>query len=149
MPNKQEGLMFRVPATQAGEEFIANLKPYLNKDSYKLTKRYTGPRPHGTPQGSTLKENATSMRVYVKSKRDEDNINPYEYIERGREIERGQQNLQRQIEKRQGTLRVDEINSLDREVDQVNSLASQVRTLSRNLEEASWLLAMKWKTLLK
>ena len=88
--NKQERLMFRVPATQEGEEFIANLKPYLNKDSYKLIKRYTGPRPHGTPQGATLKENATSIRVYVKSQREEDN--PWKYINKyigfGRELER-------------------------------------------------------------
>ena len=128
MPNRQEKLMFRVPATQQGDEFIAKLKPYLNKDSYKVSKRYTGPRPKGTSAIETLKENATSVRVYIESKRDEDNINPYEYIERGREIERGQQ-----------TLRVDE----------VNRLASEVLTLSKRLEEASWLLAMKWKTLLK
>ncbi len=99
--NKQERLMFRVPATQEGEEFIANLKPYLNKDSYKLIKRYTGPRPHGTPQGATLKENATSIRVYVKSQREEDN--PWKYINKyigfGRELER--KSIEASREKRQ------------------------------------------------
>ena len=143
MPNKQEGLMFRVPATQAGEEFIANLKPYLNKDSYKLTKRYTGPRPHGTPQGSTLKENATSMRVYVKSQREEDNPWKYinKYIARGRELER--KSIEADIAESNSAF--DEVisrsdfykASLKLKVDEVDRLNSEVLALNKRLEEPS------------
>ena len=92
-PVKQEKLMFRVPNTKEGRHDLHRIKKSLNNDSYSIWTKYTGPRPKGTPQASTLKENATSIRVYVDSKREEDNINPYEYIARGREIERQQQEL--------------------------------------------------------
>ena len=87
---KQEKLMFRVPNTKEGNHILHNIKKSLNSDSYSMWTKFTGPRPKGTPQGSTLKENAKSIRVYIDSKREEDNINPYEYIARGREIERDQ-----------------------------------------------------------
>ena len=89
-PVKQEKLMFRVPNTKEGNHILHNIKKSLNSDSYSMWTKFTGPRPKGTPQGSTLKENAKSIRVYIDSKREEDNINPYEYIARGREIERDQ-----------------------------------------------------------
>jgi len=87
---KQEKLMFRVPATKEGRNILDNIKKSLNSDSYSIWIKYTGKRPKGTPQASTRKENAESIRVYIDSKRKEDNINPYEYIARGREIERDQ-----------------------------------------------------------
>ena len=90
---KQEKLMFRVPNTKEGNHILHNIKKSLNSDSYSMWTKFTGPRPKGTPQGSTLKENAKSIRVYIESKREEDNINPYDYIARGREIEKQQQEL--------------------------------------------------------
>ena len=92
-PVKQEKLMFRVPNTKEGRHDLHRIKNSLNSESYSMWTKFTGPRPKGTPQGSTLKENAKSIRVYVDSKRQEDNINPYEYIQRGREIEKQQQEL--------------------------------------------------------
>ena len=88
-PVKQDKLMFRVPNTKEGRHDLIRIKKSLNSDSYRVRTLFTGPRPKGTPQASTLRENATSIRVYVDSKRKEDNINPYEYIQRGRDIERG------------------------------------------------------------
>ena len=85
---KQERWTLRVPATQQGEKFITQLKRYLNKDSYKVSKMYTGPRPKGTSPYATRKENATSIRIYVDSKREEDN--PLRTIEYGRSIQKYQ-----------------------------------------------------------
>ena len=89
-PVKQEKLMFKVPANKEGRNFLTNLRKNLNTDSYSIWTKYTGPRPRGTSQHSTSKENATFIRIYVESKREEDNIQPYEYIAKGREIERDQ-----------------------------------------------------------
>lgn len=41
----------------------------LNEDYYRLTRRFTGPRPRGTNQASTLKENATAFRYYLEPRR--------------------------------------------------------------------------------
>jgi len=38
----------------------------LNEDYYRLTRRFTGPRPRGTSQVSTRKENATAFRYYLE-----------------------------------------------------------------------------------
>ena len=38
----------------------------LNEDRYAVTRRFTGPRPRGTNQVSTLKVNATSYRYYIE-----------------------------------------------------------------------------------
>jgi len=91
--DKQERWVFRLPSNEEGDKFLKDMHKYLNKDSYKVSRKFTGPRPWGTNPASTLKANATSVRVYVDSKRANDNINPYEYIQRGREIERSQQAL--------------------------------------------------------
>ena len=58
----------RVPATDEGRSFIKQLKGYLNTDSYTYETRYTGKRPKGTNPVSTLKENAESIRLYVRNK---------------------------------------------------------------------------------
>ena len=64
---RNEKWVLRVPKDNKGEGFIKLLKQYLNKDTYKMSKQYTGPRPKGTSPYSTLKENATSVRIYVDS----------------------------------------------------------------------------------
>ena len=63
--NMHYGYAFRLPATPAGENLVNVLRKYLNTDSFKLVKRYTGKRPQGTTQFSTRKENAESIRVYL------------------------------------------------------------------------------------
>ena len=67
--------MFRVPATAKGYEFITQMRNTLNKDSYKMRTLFTGKRPKGTTQATTLKKNAESIRVYIDSLI-EDGTNP-------------------------------------------------------------------------
>lgn len=38
----------------------------LNEDYYRVTRRFTGPRPRGTSDVSTLKANATAFRYYIE-----------------------------------------------------------------------------------
>jgi hypothetical protein len=38
----------------------------LNEDYYRVTMRFTGPRPRGTSSVSTLKCNATARRYYIE-----------------------------------------------------------------------------------
>jgi hypothetical protein len=38
----------------------------LNEDYYRVTRRFTGPRPRGTNQASTIKANATAFRYYIE-----------------------------------------------------------------------------------
>jgi hypothetical protein len=38
----------------------------LNEDHYRVVTRFTGPRPRGTCQDSTLKANAHSFRYYIQ-----------------------------------------------------------------------------------
>lgn len=41
----------------------------LNEDYYRVTRRFTGPRPKGTSQVSTRRENATAYRYYIEPRR--------------------------------------------------------------------------------
>ena len=41
----------------------------LNEDYYRVSRRFTGPRPRGTNQVSTLKSNATAFRYYIVPRR--------------------------------------------------------------------------------
>lgn len=38
----------------------------LNAARYRVIRRFTGPRPRGTNQVSTLKSNATAFRYYIE-----------------------------------------------------------------------------------
>lgn len=38
----------------------------LNEDYYRVIRRFTGPRPRGTNQVSTIKANATAFRYYIE-----------------------------------------------------------------------------------
>jgi len=38
----------------------------LNEDHFRVSRRFTGPRPRGTNQASTLKANATAYRYYIE-----------------------------------------------------------------------------------
>lgn len=40
----------------------------LNEDYFQVTRRFTGPRPRGTSNVSTLKRNATAYRYYITSR---------------------------------------------------------------------------------
>jgi len=66
--DKQERWMLRIPNNREGDRFLEKMRKYLNRDTYKVSKMYTGPRPKGTSQVSTRKENATSVRLYVDPK---------------------------------------------------------------------------------
>ena len=88
---KQERWAFSLPATQQGHDFIKQLRKFINSDSYSVVTKYTGPRPNGTSRYATTKANATSIRVYVESKRDEDNT--FLSIQYGRKIQSYQDNL--------------------------------------------------------
>ena len=66
--SKTERWALRVPANEEGERFTDNLRKYLNKGRYKVDRRWTGPRPKGTSQVSTMKEHATSARLYIEDK---------------------------------------------------------------------------------
>ena len=61
-------LVFRVPATDEGFDLVKQMRKALNKDSYKMRTLFTGKRPKGTTQATTLKKNAESIRVYIDSK---------------------------------------------------------------------------------
>lgn len=41
----------------------------LNEDYFRVTRRFTGPRPRGTSSVSTLKANATAFRYYIEPRR--------------------------------------------------------------------------------
>lgn len=41
----------------------------LNEDHYRVIQRFTGPRPRGTNQASTVLDNATHRRIYVEVRR--------------------------------------------------------------------------------
>jgi len=41
----------------------------LNEDYYRVIQRFTGARPRGTNQVSTIKENATATRYYVEARK--------------------------------------------------------------------------------
>ena len=74
-PNKQHLLAFRISATDEGFALVEQMRKALNKDSYKMRTLYSGKRPKGTPQATTLKKNAESIRVYIDSLI-EDGTNP-------------------------------------------------------------------------
>ena len=60
-------LVFRVPADEVGFKFVEDFRSYLNTNNYELSTRYTGKRVPSNA-GHTKKENATSIRGYVKPK---------------------------------------------------------------------------------
>ena len=68
--DKRERWAFRLPSNGEGEKFLKQMRKYLNKNTYKLSKMYTGPRPNGTSPYTTRKENATSVRVYIDTQED-------------------------------------------------------------------------------
>ena len=57
--------VLKVPANEEGEQWLKQMRKYLNKESYSVRRKFSGSRPKGTPQQSTLKENAHSIRVYI------------------------------------------------------------------------------------
>ena len=69
----QHKLSFRFPANDEGFEMVKQMRKAVNKDSYKFRTLYTGKRyPSGA--GTTKKENAETIRVYLDSKRADDDV---------------------------------------------------------------------------
>ena len=67
---KQHGYNFKFPATEEGYKFVEEVKKNLNKDSYKVTVRFSGP----DSGGYVKKDEATHLRIYITSIREEDNL---------------------------------------------------------------------------
>ena len=67
---KQHGYNFKFPATEEGYKFVEEVKKNLNKDSYKVTVRFSGP----DSGGYVKKDEATHLRIYITSLREEDNL---------------------------------------------------------------------------
>lgn len=68
---KSSGYHAKIPRDAYARRFIWWLfrRYCLNEDRYKITRRFTGPRPRGTNQVSTLKANATAFRYYIEPRR--------------------------------------------------------------------------------
>ena len=63
---QQNTFLLRIPNTKAGQRFYAQFRKYLNKQSYGVDRKATGPRPNG---GANSKmDTATSVRVYLQAK---------------------------------------------------------------------------------
>ena len=77
----REKFVLRVENSFKGNQFIKSLKKHLNKNTYDVRIRYSGKRPKGTPQASTRKENATSMRVYISENTDIRDQNLERYLD--------------------------------------------------------------------
>ena len=77
----REKFVLRVENNRKGNHFIKQLKKHLNKNTYDVRIRYSGKRPKGTPQASTRKENATSMRVYISENTDIRDQNLERYLD--------------------------------------------------------------------
>ena len=67
---KQHWYNFKFPATEEGYKFVEEVKKNLNKDSYKVTVRFSGP----DSGGYVKKDEATHLRSYITSLREEDNL---------------------------------------------------------------------------
>ena len=76
-----ERFVMRVENNFKGRQLIKNLKKSFNKDTYRLKVRYSGDRPVRKSHYSTLKENATSLRVYITTKKYGDNISDEEVMQ--------------------------------------------------------------------
>ena len=63
---QQNTFLLRIPNTKAGQRFYAQFRKYLNKQSYGVDRKATGPRPNG--ERNSKMETATSVRVYLQAK---------------------------------------------------------------------------------
>jgi hypothetical protein len=63
---QQNTFLLRIPNTKAGQRFYAQFRKYLNKQSYGVDRKATGPRPNG--EFNSKMDTATSVRVYLQAK---------------------------------------------------------------------------------
>ena len=63
---QQNTFLLRIPNTTAGQRFYAQFRKYLNKQSYGVDRKATGPRPNG--EFNSKMDTATSVRVYLQAK---------------------------------------------------------------------------------
>ena len=65
----QRDFVLRIPAYESGYNFISDLQKYLNTDTYKMGRlRFTGKR-RTAFGGHTRKEDADTIKIYIKDKR--------------------------------------------------------------------------------
>lgn len=62
--------MTKIPTRAYFRQFIFWLfrRYCLNSERYQVRRRFTGPRPKGTNQVSTIKANATAYRYYIETR---------------------------------------------------------------------------------
>ena len=63
---QQNTFLMRIPNTKAGRSFYAQFHKYLNKQSYGVDRKATGPRPNG--EANSKIDTATSIRLYLQAK---------------------------------------------------------------------------------
>ena len=63
---QQNTFLLRIPNTKVGQRFYAQFRKYLNKQSYGVDRKATGPRPNG--EFNSKMDTATSVRVYLQAK---------------------------------------------------------------------------------
>ena len=69
--NTEGRFLMRLPMNREGERTLNSIKKYMNNDQYKLSIRYSGKR--SNPKAYTTKrEDATSMRVYLYPKTEDE-----------------------------------------------------------------------------
>ena len=85
---QQHGYNFKFEANEEGYKFVEDVKKNLNKDSYKVTVRFSGP----DSGGYVRKDEATHLRIYITSLRESDSINPWHWFNKGEEKSRGRIN---------------------------------------------------------
>ena len=78
---QQHGYNFKFPANEEGYKFVEEVKKNLNKDSYKVTVRFSGP----DSGGYVRKEDATHLRIYITSLRACDSIDKWHWVHKGAE----------------------------------------------------------------
>ena len=94
---QQHRLSFRFPATDEGFELVKQMRKGVNRDSYNMRTLYTGKRVPSNA-GSTRKENAESIRVYLDTKIDSEN--PFKQRSQGYRdgLKRGREEALKELE---------------------------------------------------
>ena len=63
---QQNTFLLRIPNTKAGQRFYAQFRKYLNKQSYGVDRKATGPRLNG--EANSKMDTAVSVRLYLQAK---------------------------------------------------------------------------------
>tara|TARA_Y100000004_G_scaffold128491_1_gene144718 strand:+ start:6092 stop:6739 length:648 start_codon:yes stop_codon:yes gene_type:complete len=107
-PIKHDKLVFKIPKNEETDKMFKTLSKYLNKDTYKMWRRFSG----NSLGAHTRKEDATHYRIYLeenetqgfldeRNKLREENIKlaklHHKHYKRGKELEEENRKLKEQI----------------------------------------------------